>query len=233
MTTLILFDIDGTLLSCGGAGRRAMESAFEACFGRRDVFDFSFAGQTDLSIARRGLENAALDASRGTVDQLLNAYTARLRSELSTTGVRVLQGVEALLAELSDLRRSRRMQMGLGTGNLEVGARVKLQAASLWERFDFGGFGCDHEDRAHILGAATRRGAARAGVSPSACRVVVVGDTPRDVQAAREIGATSVAVATGSFTSAELREAGASATVQDLTDPEVLHLIAAETPPSS
>jgi phosphoglycolate phosphatase len=93
------------------------------------------------------------------------------------------------------------------------------------ERFGFGGFGCDHEDRGPLLGIGAARGAARLGVPLAACRIVVIGDTPRDVEAARFIGAISIAVATGPFTREELASSGADHVVADLLDPAMLEAI--------
>jgi phosphoglycolate phosphatase-like HAD superfamily hydrolase len=109
-------------------------------------------------------------------------------------GYRVHLGiVEAMdaLAACADLA------LGLGTGNIAAGARLKLERGDLWRRFAFGGFGCDHEDRAELLRVGRDRGAARLGRDPSQCRTVIVGDTWRDIRGARAIGAAVIAVGTG------------------------------------
>jgi phosphoglycolate phosphatase-like HAD superfamily hydrolase len=108
----------------------------------------------------------------------------------------VLPGVLELLDALEG---SRGVALGLGTGNIEAGARIKLTPARLSERFAFGGFGCDAEDRAELLEAGARRGAAALGAARARCRVVIIGDTPLDVAAAHAIGAECLAVATGNF----------------------------------
>jgi phosphoglycolate phosphatase-like HAD superfamily hydrolase len=102
---------------------------------------------------------------------------------------------------------------------------MKLTRLGLYHRFAFGGFGCDHEDRPRLLHAGAARGAAHLGASLGACRLVVIGDTPRDVAAARAIGAESVAVATSAFTVEALRAAGASAVFSDLTHEGVLEAV--------
>jgi phosphoglycolate phosphatase-like HAD superfamily hydrolase len=112
----------------------------------------------------------------------------------------VHEGIHAAL----DAAVSHGCAMGLGTGNVEVGARVKLARAGLADRFTFGGFGSDHEDRAELIRIGAERGAQHLGRALGACRVVVIGDTPKDVRAAQAIGAESFAVATGPFSTEQL-----------------------------
>jgi phosphoglycolate phosphatase-like HAD superfamily hydrolase len=180
-----------------------MEGAFERVTGRRDACAaFSFAGMTDRAIARAGLRAVGARADEGDIDALLDAYVALLEDEVAgSPGFRVLEGVPAALAAAEARERC---AIGLGTGNVRPGARVKLDRAGLFERFAFGGFGCDHEDRAELLRAGAARGAALLGATEAACRVVVIGDTPKDVDAARRIGAECLAVATGSYDAAAL-----------------------------
>ena len=111
------------------------------------------------------------------------------------------------------------MVVGLGTGNVESGARLKLAPSVLADRFDFGGFGCDAEDRAELLAIGSERGARALGVSRAECRVVIVGDTPLDVAAAQRIGAECLAVATGGHDVDELSHAGADLALETLADP--------------
>ena len=108
---------------------------------------------------------------------------------------------------------------------VRAGARAKLVRLGLYERFAFGSFGCDHEERARILEIGAVRGAALLGVPREACRVVVIGDTPRDVAAAQAIGAEAVAVATSAFTVDALHAAGATAAFADLRAPGVLEAV--------
>ncbi len=217
--TVVLFDVDGTLVTCGGAGRRAMEAAFRDVCGVEGVLSFRFGGGTDRAIARRGLSNAGLAPDERAIDELLARYLTYLPDFLaSASGYAVLPGVQELLGVLEGRER---LAIGLGTGNVEQGARAKLRPGGIDGRFAFGGFGCDAEERALLLEAGARRGAARLGMEREACRVVVVGDTTRDVEAARAIGATCVAVATGSDDAATLRAAGASVVVADLGAAEV------------
>jgi phosphoglycolate phosphatase len=220
--TVLLYDIDGTLVTTGGAGRRAMERAFERACGRADACaGFRFDGMTDRAIARAGLTAAGAEVTEDRIDALLAAYLAALDEEVqrvSADRYRVHPGIERSLEEAARAGAA----IGLGTGNVRGGARIKLGRVGLYERFAFGGFGCDHEDRPTLLRTGALRGAERLGVALEACRVVVVGDTPRDVAAAQEIGAESVAVGTGSFRTAELWAAGATFAFEHLDTAEAL-----------
>jgi phosphoglycolate phosphatase-like HAD superfamily hydrolase len=223
--TILLFDIDGTLITTSGVGRRAIERSFILHYGRDDMLrDVHFGGMTDRAIARAGLaalgEPVEGPAAEGAIDALLERYVDVLVEEVAGEGsVRLHPGVLATLDALADRAG---IAIGLGTGNIRAGARVKLGCVGIFERFAFGGFGCDHEDRAELLRIGSARGAAALGMPAAGCRVVVIGDTPRDIAAARAIGAESVAVATSSFGRAELIAAGASHVFDDLTAPEVL-----------
>jgi phosphoglycolate phosphatase-like HAD superfamily hydrolase len=134
----------------------------------------------------------------------------------------VHSGVEAVLDASAAVPN---VAIGLGTGNVRAGARAKLERLGLHHRFAFGGFGCDHEVRARLLGIGAERGAAHLGRPLDACRVVVIGDTPRDVAAARAIAAEVVAVATSAFTVDALRAAGATAAFPDLAAEGVLEAV--------
>lgn len=220
-SAILLFDVDGTLLTCGGAGRAAMERAFEGHLGRADVGGFPYGGMTDRAIVRAATRAAGRDDDEATLDRLLAIYLANLADELGRAErFAVLPGVVALLDALDGHGR---LAVGLGTGNLVDGARLKLARAGLWERFAFGGYGSDHEDRARLLEAGARRGAERLGLAREGARVVVIGDTPRDVAAGRAIGAEIVAVATGGYDAAAL--VGADLVVSRLDDPRVLAFV--------
>ena len=219
--TVLLFDVDGTLVLTGGAGRRALAAAFEDvvdCAGALDSVDFR--GQTDLALLRAGLEAAGRPFDPGLVSAIVARYLDALDRELEgCPAYHVLPGATALLTQL---QRFPAIAVGLGTGNLERGARLKLGPGRLNDFFTFGGFGDDHEDRAELLRYGARRGAAELGRTPDECRVVVIGDTPRDVAAAHAIGATCVGVATGGYPQAALAAAGAALVVTSLADERVL-----------
>jgi phosphoglycolate phosphatase len=214
---VLLFDIDGTLVDTGGAGRRAMVRAFERVTGRGDACaSVPFAGMTDRAIVRGGLEAVGRPADAASIDEVIRAYLEVLEDEVGrSTNCRVHAGIEAALERA---HAAPRCAVGLGTGNVRDGARVKLSRVGIYERFSFGGFGCDHEDRGELLRIGAQRGADRLGAPLSACRVVVIGDTPRDIGAAKVIGAECVAVATGSFDRETLLAHGATRAYGDLGD---------------
>lgn len=212
---VLLFDIDGTLISTGGAGNRAIHRAFAEVHGRADACaHFKFGGMTDRAIAREGLRTIGKSDSADDIEAVLAVYVRLLAEELKTTeGHRVHAGIHAALAAAEARERC---AIGLGTGNVEAGARAKLTPVSLHHRFAFGGFGSDHEDRAQLIAIGQARGAERLGLPLRAVRTVVIGDTPKDVSAAHANGAFALAVATGGFSVDELRATGADLVVPDL-----------------
>jgi phosphoglycolate phosphatase-like HAD superfamily hydrolase len=224
--TVFLFDIDGTLISTGGAGRRAMVGAFTRRHARPDVCDFPFGGMTDRAIVRTGIAALGHEPDEAAIDQLIGDYLALLEVELlRAEGARVHAGVHETLDHLAPLPGA---AIGLGTGNVIEGARHKLRHLGLDHRFAFGGYGSDHEGRPELLQIGADRGAARLGLPRSACRVVVIGDTPRDIAAARAIGAVCLAVATGNFPLDELRSHHPDLALPDLTPPEARRLLVDE-----
>lgn len=218
--TVLLFDIDGTLVTTGGAGRRAMERAFERITGRRDATRFPFAGMTDRAIVRLGLRQVGHEDGDASVDRLLTVYISLLGAEVeAASDYDVYPGI---VRALDAAERTADTAVGLGTGNVREGARIKLSRGKLHQRFAFGGFGCDHEERAELLRAGAERGAARLGRPRSECRVVVIGDTIRDVDAGLAIGAEVLAVGTGGEELDVLRARGAWLAVRDLDEPGAL-----------
>jgi len=219
--TVLLFDIDGTLLHGGGSGRRAVERVFGERFARREVFDsVRFHGMTDRAIVRGGLARAGLPADEAAIDAVCAAYLAALAEEVPrATGFRVMPGAATLLEALAG--RSG-LAVGLGTGNLREGARIKLEHARLYHHFAFGGFGCDAEDRPELIRIGAERGARHLGTPLADCRVIVIGDTPKDVAAAQGIGAQALTVETSGFSAADLLAAGATWAFPDLTAAGVL-----------
>ena len=225
--TVLLWDIDGTLVTTGGVGRRAVERAFERQHGRGDACaSIRFDGMTDRSIARLGLQAIGVEASDAAIDAVLAAYVGELKDELRLSPAgqyRIHEGVEAALHAASE----RGMAQGLGTGNIVEGARLKLEHVGLYRHFDFGGFGSDHELRVELIRLGAERGAQKLGVAVGACRVVIIGDTPKDVDAARGIAAESIGVGTGSYSAQQLLEHGATHAFDDLTAPGALAAILA------
>lgn len=216
--TVLLFDVDGTLITTGGAGRRAIERAFSALHGGDGALAFSLGGMTDRGIVRAGLRERGLPDGEAAIDALLEHYLVHLGDEVSRAeSYGAHPGVRELLDAAQALGDD--VTVGLGTGNIARGAELKLARVDLWHRFSFGGFGSDHEERAEILRIGAERGAERLGLPRAACRVVAIGDTPRDVAAAHAAGAVCVGVATGSYSTAQLREAGADAVFATLAAP--------------
>jgi phosphoglycolate phosphatase-like HAD superfamily hydrolase len=218
-----LFDIDGTLVTTGGVGRRAVERAFHRTHGRSDACSLvRFDGMTDRSITRLGLEAIGVTPDDEKIDALLHVYLGELAAELllsTPETYRVHVGVREALAAA---RERGGVALGLGTGNVQEGARLKLEHVGLYQHFGFGGFGSDHEQRVELIRVGAERGARQLGLPVSACRVVVIGDTPKDVDAARGIGAESLAVGTASFTAQQLLEHGATYAFDDLLAPGAL-----------
>jgi len=215
MGRIFLFDIDGTLVRCAGAGQRAMASAFEVVTGH-SLAAFPFDGMTDLAIVRIGLDRAGLVHDASIVATVLAAYLERLPSMLAATAAYCM--IDGVLEALAIASAEKRGAVGLGTGNIEHGARCKLEPLGLMRHFAFGGYGCDAERRADLLAAGAKRGAETLGLAADACEVIVIGDTPHDVTAAHAIGARCLAVGTGRYTVPELAEAGADLAVDDLRD---------------
>jgi phosphoglycolate phosphatase len=224
--TVLLFDIDGTLVTTGGVGRRALELAFERSHGRRDACaGFRFDGMTDRAIVRGGLRALGLDPSATAIDAVLALYLEVLSEEVAAAPAATYHVHAGMREALDAAARTPAVAVGLGTGNIRAGARIKLERVGLFDRFGFGGFGCDDEDRTALLRTGAERGAAQLQVALAAARVVVIGDTPKDVAAARGMGAESVAVATGSFSTPELLAAGATHAFASLAVPGALEAV--------
>ncbi len=218
--SLILFDVDGTLINTLGAGRSAMMTAMQAVYGETGPMDdFDFHGKTDPEIVRsllRATGRSDEDVDRG-LGRLWERYYRELEKELAVRDGRVfaLAGVVALLDRLAG---DDRFRSGLVTGNMERGAWHKLGACGLADRFGFGAFGSDSEHREDLPPIARDRAEATLGLSFRLEEAVVVGDTPEDIRCARASGARVLAVATGRHTIAELAAHEPDAVVPDLSD---------------
>jgi len=218
---LFLFDIDGTLISGDGAGRRAFERACREALGIDGALvGLKLDGLTDPLIlehvftTRLGRPSTA-DESR----RVLEAYVGHLGPEVASGAYKVHDGV----AEVLDLLDERDCVVGLATGNLVDGARIKLERGDLWRRFRFGGFGADapptQDGRTELVRVGIARGRAILGERElQREEIVVIGDTPRDVVAAHAAGAWAVGVATGSHSVEELQRAGADAVYPTLRE---------------
>ena len=223
-TRLVLFDIDGTLLWTDGAGRRAIHRALIEVFGATGPADHRFDGKTDPQIVRElmrdvGHDDAHIDAR---LQGLFIRYVQCLREELRDPAhpSKPLPGVTDLLDALS--RRSD-VTLGLLTGNLVDGARAKLEAVGIDpDIFVVGAYGSDHELRPELPAIAQRRARARLGVDIAGRDIVVIGDTPADLQCGRDIGVRAIGVATGRYTTDDLAAQGAVAVFADLSDTDAV-----------
>jgi phosphoglycolate phosphatase len=216
--TVLLFDIDGTLVTTGGAGRRAISRSFEKLHGRLDACDsFSLSGMTDRAIVRTALGLIGVEPTTAAIDAVIAGYLSFLDDEVKRTDERQYF-VHAGMREAVDESLARTgVAVGLGTGNVRAGARLKLERVGIYEHFAFGGFGCDHEDRVELIRHGAKCGAQHLGAPLEECRVVVIGDTPKDVAAAKGIGAVCIGVGTGNFTPQALKDSGADFAFPDLT----------------
>lgn len=213
--TICLFDIDGTLLNSGGAGKAALEGAFTAEFGLPVAHRIPYAGRTDRAIIRDLLRFHEVEDSPANTRRLLECYLSHLPRTLHANQGRVLPGIHRLL---DWLRESGTFHLGLLTGNVRAGARAKLGHFGLFDRFAFGGFGDEHFDRDDVAREAFANARQHLGDHVARDRVWVIGDTPLDVQCARAIGARVVAVATGTHSVEHLTEAKPDLVLRDLSD---------------
>lgn len=215
-----LFDIDGTLINSGGAGKAAMEAALRAEFGLSELRDgVPFSGRTDRAIGRDLFRLHGLVDGDDAWRRFVASYLHHLPDTLRRHPGRVLPGISGALKRLQDRGD---IACGLLTGNFREGARIKLDHFGLNDHFSFGGFGDRHLDRDDVARDALRAAAEHLCAAPPCERIVVVGDTPLDVRCARAVGARVVAVATGWHAYEELKAAGPDLLVRDLSDAEPL-----------
>jgi len=212
----ILFDIDGTLLDSGGAGARSLNLAFEEIFAAKDAFrTISMAGKTDMQILREALCLHDIDCSTGIIPEFFRSYTKHLSENIGNSSGHVKPGIREALREL---QTKKECVLGLLTGNIEAGARIKLDHFGLNSSFSVGAFGNDNEDRDRLLPVAVEKLYRQNSMQVSFRDCVVIGDTPRDVSCSKPYGAFSVAVATGPYSARTLIEAGADMVFKDLSD---------------
>lgn len=214
---VLLFDIDGTLLRSGGAGKLALETAFREVFGLQElVGDVPYSGRTDRAICLDLLRAHGLAETQENWMRLRDAYLGQLPLALTRVTGNVMPGIAELLIWL---RGQSGYCLGLLTGNIREGARIKLGHYNLFHYFPFGGFGDLHFCRNEV--AREARALVREHVPHDVTddRVWVIGDTPLDVRCARAIGAKAVAVATGGFTRQQLAVESPDLLFDDLSDP--------------
>jgi phosphoglycolate phosphatase-like HAD superfamily hydrolase len=218
VTRVILFDIDGTLVLTGGAGLRSMARAFEEMFDVANAFDGqAMSGRTDSAILSDAVASHGVPCDASDRRRFRDVYLTYLRGALHEPGPRkgVLPGIVPLL---DALRGRDDTYLALLTGNYEDAARAKLEYFDLWKYFSGGAFGDDAPDRHALFTRAVADIGGRGGPMVTPKDVVVVGDTPLDVECAVVAGAQSLAVATGSYDVDALRAAGANIVMVDLSD---------------
>jgi phosphoglycolate phosphatase len=216
---LFLFDIDGTLVTARGAGRAAFGRALDRTYGTTGpIEDYDFRGKTDQRIVWDLMRGAGLDEARiaAGVAGCFEAYVAELEALIGDGArVTVLPGVAELVRGLAGRDDA---VVGLLTGNIEPGARVKLRSTGLWPLFQVGAFGSDHMDRRRLPAIARERAHGVTGRRFAFEEVTIIGDTPLDVDCARACGAVAVAVATGFHPAEDLRACAPDLFFTDFAD---------------
>ncbi|HLN29806.1 MAG TPA: HAD hydrolase-like protein [Gemmataceae bacterium] len=215
-----LFDIDGTLLSSGGAGKAAMEAALAAEFGVPRASDgIPFSGRTDRAIARDLFRLHGIEESAAHWQRFVSEYLRVLPAQLASHQGKVLPGIADLLQSLSQRDD---MAVGLLTGNIRDGARIKLGHYDIYHHFAFGGFGDHFFDRDQVAQEALAAVQGHLNEAVDTTTIWVIGDTPLDIRCARSIGARAVAVATGLHSLESLAEERPDLALADLSDPQPL-----------
>jgi phosphoglycolate phosphatase-like HAD superfamily hydrolase len=218
---LVLWDVDGTLVDSARLGREAFFEAFEDVVGRPPAAMVPFAGRTDLEIAHDLFEQNGVGDGEALLDRFEEALVRAMAARLDTLASdgRALPGTSEILERLHG---ERGVIQSLLTGNVERNAMLKLQPFGLarWIEFGCGGYGSDHRVRGELVAIARARAETAHGVTIEPRDVVLIGDTPLDVAAAREGGARAVGVATGPYDQEALAASGADAVLPDLSDTE-------------
>lgn len=213
---ILLFDIDGTLLSSAGAGKDALEKGMASKFGVDRIVDgLSLSGRTDKGILHDLLRLHGIKHTDASYETMKKAYLANLPESLKSAQGKILPGIKTML---EDLKIRDDCAVGLLTGNLRAGAKIKLGHFGIFEHFQFGGFGDHHLDRDDVAREALGEIQVRFGKEFSPSKVWILGDTPLDIKCARAIGAKVLAVATGWHTEKELESHAPDLLFEDLTN---------------
>ena len=216
MVRLVLFDVDGTLVHTGRAGSRAFGKTIASEFKvPESVEKVRFGGRTDPSLARELFGHHGIPATPENFRRFFESYVFWLDHLCANTNGEICRGVPEFIRDLQALPEP--PTLGLLTGNIRLGAEIKLRHYGLWDFFETGGFADDHEDRNHIAAAALERGRRVLGKNLRPEEIVVVGDTPFDIRCGKFIGAKVLAVATGGAKLDELKRHQPDWAVEDLT----------------
>ena len=216
MTRLVLFDIDGTLVHTGGAGTKAFAKVFATEFNLPNGTEqLQFAGRTDVGLVREFFLRNDLAPTRKNFARFFDRYVFWLDHILAQSETRECPGIRPFLRALRTLPQP--PLVGLLTGNIRLGAEIKLRHFQLWQEFALGGFADDHEDRDQIAAVARARGGRVLRKKLRGEEVLVIGDTTLDIRCGRAIGAKVLAVATGGHTFEQLRAGSPDWLVNDLT----------------
>ncbi|MGE3776579.1 MAG: HAD family hydrolase [Pirellulaceae bacterium] len=220
---VLLFDIDGTLIHTGGAGGAALRQAFRTLFDIAEPRDVPYSGRTDRAISRDMFTLHQVEDSPANWERLRTGYLTALAESLAACRGCVLPGISLLLEKLATHPD---VAVGLLTGNLQDGARLKLQHYGLARHFAFGGYGDEHFDRDDVAVSALAAAHQHLKGRREPRRVWVIGDTPLDIRCARRIQAHVLAVATGTHPRGELADHRPDALLNDLADVDgVLELL--------
>jgi phosphoglycolate phosphatase-like HAD superfamily hydrolase len=230
MRRLVLFDIDGTLLNAGGAGARALRDALVEIFGETGpIGAYSMAGRTDPQIVRELMTAVGMtvDEIQPRLEPLWEVYLRNLRGEVARSRIEPLPGVPALLDRVE--AGGEPVLLGLLTGNVAKGARMKVDAAGLaFDRFRVGAYGSDHWERRELPAVAMERARELTGVDYQGKEVVIIGDTPFDIACGEHLGVRTIAVATGGHPAEELAACNPDYLFGDLSDVDAVWRAIAE-----
>jgi phosphoglycolate phosphatase len=225
MVRLILFDIDGTLIRTGGAGVKAFARTFASEFKVTDGFErLKFAGRTDTGLVREFFSFHHIEPTHENLQRFFQHYVFWLDLLLKECPGEVCPGVWELIHGLQALPQA--PLLGLLTGNIRLGAEIKLRRYNLWEVFQTGAFGDEHEDRSQIAALARERGSRILGRELQGEEVLVIGDTPLDIHCAKAIRAKVLAVASGGAELAELKRHQPDWAIPDLRAITALEVVA-------
>ena len=213
---LLLFDIDGTLVNTGGAGVESLKMTVRNRFRTEDdLRDIEIAGKTDRAIIRDILCKYQVDPTEENITSFAREYIDGLPLCLSRTRGRVLPGIQQVLERL---KPQPHIVLALLTGNLQEGARLKLQHYGLWDFFEFGAFADDHYNRNQLGAFARRRAQLKHGHDFDAADIDVIGDTNHDIACGKAFGARTIAVATGSWSRERLQGCAPDFWFDDFSD---------------